>query len=215
MRVVIGEDQTLLREGLAMLLTTNGLQVVAATADAVSFERAALEQRPELVVADIEMPPNHTDDGLRAALRIRAKLPDTGVLVVSQHVQQRYAIQLLATGARGIGYLLKQRVSNIESFCADARRVANGGTALDPEIVSVMLTRHNHRQPPGRLTHRQQEVLSLMAQGRSNAAIAHQLTLTEKAVVGHVSHIYDQLGLSPSPDDHRRVLAVIHHLTAA
>jgi DNA-binding NarL/FixJ family response regulator len=214
MRVVIAEDQALLREGLAMLLADHGFAVVAAAADAVAFERAALEHKPDLVIADIRMPPGHTDDGLRAALRIRAALPDTGILVLSQHLQQRYATQLLADGAQGVGYLLKERVSNVESFCADARRVAAGGTALDPEIVAAMLTRHNHRHPTGRLTNRQQEILALMAEGRSNGAIARRLSLTEKAVVNHISHIYDELSLPLSPEDHRRVLAVVHYLTA-
>jgi DNA-binding NarL/FixJ family response regulator len=214
MRVVIAEDQALLREGLAMLLADHGFAVVAAAADAVAFERAALEHKPDLVIADIRMPPGHTDDGLRAALRIRAALPDTGILVLSQHLQQRYATQLLADGADGVGYLLKERVSNVESFCTDARRVAAGGTALDPEIVAAMLTRHNQRHPAGRLTNRQQQILALMAEGRSNGAIARRLSLTEKAVVNHISHIYDELSLPLSPDDHRRVLAVVHHLTA-
>jgi DNA-binding NarL/FixJ family response regulator len=214
-RVVIGEDQPLMREGLALLLANNHFDVLATAGDAIAFEHAALEHQPDLVIADIRMPPGHTDDGLRAALRIRAALPDTAILVLSQHVQQRYAIQLLANGAQGVGYLLKQRVSDVESFCADARRVAAGGAALDPEVVAEMLTRHNHRNPAGRLTNRQQQILGLMAQGRSNAAIARQLTLTEKAVVNHVSHIYDELSLPPGPEDHRRVLAVVHHLTAA
>jgi DNA-binding NarL/FixJ family response regulator len=214
MRVVIGEDQTLLREGLAVLLSTAGFELVAAAANAIALEQAALEHHPDLVVADIRMPPTNTDDGLRAALRIRAKLPGTAILVLSQHLQQRYAAQLFANGAQGVGYLLKQRVADVESFCADAHRVATGGTALDPEIVAAMLTSHNHRQPAGQLTARQKEVLALMAEGRSNAAIAQQLALTEKAVVGHISRIYDQLGLPPSPEDHRRVLAVVHHLTA-
>jgi DNA-binding NarL/FixJ family response regulator len=215
MRVVIAEDQALLREGLVMLLASHGFAVVGAAADAIAFERAALEHKPDLVVADIRMPPGNSDDGLRAALRIRVALPDTAILVLSQHVQQRYATELLAGGARGVGYLLKQRVSDVESFCADARRVAAGGTALDPDIVAAMLTRHNHRHPVGRLTNRQQEILALMAEGRSNAAIARQLSLTEKSVVNHISHIYDELSLPPSPEDHRRVIAVVHHLTTS
>jgi DNA-binding NarL/FixJ family response regulator len=197
-----------------MLLSNDGFAVVASKADASSFEAAALEHEPDLVVADIRMPPTNTDDGLRAAIRIRARLPKTAILVLSQHIQQRYAAQLLADGAEGVGYLLKQRVADVESFCADARRVANGGTALDPEIVAVMMSRHNHGKRGGRLTERQQQVLALMAQGRSNAAIAQQLTLTEKAVTNHISRIYAELGLPPSPEDHRRVLAVVQHLTA-
>ncbi|MGH2874198.1 MAG: response regulator [Solirubrobacteraceae bacterium] len=214
MRVVIGEDQALLREGLAMLLANARFEVAALAADAPALERAALDHRPDLVVADIRMPPENTDDGLRAALRIRARLPATAVLVLSQHVQPRYATDLLAHGANGVGYLLKQRVADVDSFVADARRVTDGGTALDPEIVAAMLTRRNRRSEIESLTPRQREVLALMAQGRSNGAIAHHLTVTEKAVVNHVTHIYDRLALAPNADDHRRVLAVVRHLTS-
>jgi DNA-binding NarL/FixJ family response regulator len=174
--------------------------------------RAAEADRPDLVVADIRMPPTNTDDGLRAALRIRGVLPATAVLVLSQHVRQRYALELLEGGARGVGYLLKQRIADVAAFCADARRVAEGGSALDPDVVAAMLAR-GRRDPIDGLTPRQRGVLALMAEGRSNSAIAERLYLTEKAVVKHVSHIYDALDLAPSPEDHRRVLAVVRYLT--
>ena len=213
MRVVIGEDQALLRQGLAVLLSHEGFDVVATAADAASFYEVALESRPDLVVADIRMPPTGTDDGLRAALRIRTELPGTAILVLSQHIQQRYAARLLANGAQGIGYLLKQRVADVESFSADARRVAAGGTALDPDIVAGLLGRHERQASTEQLTGRQQQVLALMAEGRSNAAIARHLSLTEKSVVNHVSRIYEELGLPPSPEDHRRVLSFVRHLS--
>jgi DNA-binding NarL/FixJ family response regulator len=212
MRVVIAEDQTLMREGLALLLERAGFTIAAVAADADELERAAHAHRPDLVVADIRMPPTDTDDGLRAAMRIRAALPGTAVLVLSQHVRQRYAVELLQDGARGIGYLLKQRIADVDTFCADARRVAEGGSALDPDIVAAMLSRRSRRDPVDHLTPRQRDVLALVAEGRSNAAVAKQLTLTEKAVVKHVSRIYEALGLDLRPEDHRRVLAVVRFL---
>ena len=212
MRVVIAEDQALMREGLALILERAGFTIAAVAADADELERAAHAHRPDLVVADIRMPPTQTDDGLRAALRIRAALPGTAILVVSQHVRQRYALKLLQDGARGVGYLLKQRVADVDTFCADARKVAQGGSALDPDVVAAMLSRRGRRDPDDRLTARQRDVLALVAEGRSNAAVAKELTLTEKAVVKHVSRIYDALGLDPCPEDHRRVLAVVRYL---
>ncbi|MFN8204058.1 MAG: response regulator transcription factor [Solirubrobacteraceae bacterium] len=214
MRVVIGEDQALMREGLTLLLEQGGFAVVAAAADAEDLERKALAHKPDLVIADIQMPPTHTDDGLQAALRIRAALPDVAVLVLSQHVQRRYATALLDRGADGVGYLLKQRVADGEAFCADARRLCAGGTALDPEVVATMLSRARHDDPLERLTPRQREVLALMAEGRSNAAIGERLFISEQAVVKHAAHIYAELGLAASPDDHRRVLAVVRYLSA-
>lgn len=213
MRVVIGEDQVLMRDGLALLLQTAAFDVVAVAADAEELVRKARAHAPELLVTDIRMPPTHTDDGLRAALQIRATMPKIAILLLSQHVVQRYALALLANGATGVGYLLKERVVDLEMFCADARRVAAGGSVLDPEVVQAMLARSHRDDPVERLTTRQREVLQLMAEGRSNQAIAQQLTLTEPAVVKHISHIYDQLGLQSSPDDHRRVLAVAQYLT--
>jgi DNA-binding NarL/FixJ family response regulator len=202
-----------MREGLALLLERAGFDVAGVAADADALELEAGAKRPDLVVADIRMPPTNTDDGLRAALRIRAALPDTAILVLSQHVQQRYALELLQGRARGVGYLLKQRVADVDAFCADARRVAEGGSVLDPDVVAAMLARGGQRDSVDGLTPRQRDVLALMAEGRSNAAIAERLYLTEKAVVKHVSHIYDALELQPSPDDHRRVLAVVRYLT--
>ncbi len=212
-RVVIGEDEALMREGLVLLLERAGFEVTAAVGDAGGLERTGLALRPDLVVADIRMSAQHADDGLQAALAIRKASPGVAVLILSQHVEQRYAELLLESGADGVGYLLKQRVADVDSFCADARRVASGGTVLDPEVVSAMLTRARRYDPLSRLTARQDEVLALMAEGRSNAAIAKQLKLTDKAVVRHISHIYDELGLAVGPDDHRRVLAVVHYLS--
>jgi len=212
-RVVIGEFQALMREGLALLLERAGFDVAAAVGDAEELVRAGEAAHPDLVVADIQLPPQHADDGLQAALTIKRASPGVAVLILSQHVQQRYAEELLQDGAGGVGYLLKQRVADVDSFCTDARRVAGGGTVLDPEVVSAMLARARRSDPMGRLTLRQHEVLALMAEGRSNTAIAKQLSLTGKAVVRHISHIYDELGLALCSDDHRRVLAVVRYLT--
>jgi DNA-binding NarL/FixJ family response regulator len=211
-RVVIGEDQALMREGLALVLERAGFRVVALTADADELVSAARSHQPDLVVADIRMPPTLTDDGLRAALEIRSSAPSIAILVLSQHVEHRYATELVAAGAERLGYLLKQRVADIETFCSDVRRICAGGVVLDPEVVSAMIARVRHDDPVERLTPRQREVLALMAEGHSNQAIAKQLTLTEKAVVKHVSHVYDALGLLPCPDNHRRVLAVVRYL---
>lgn len=214
MRVVIGEDEALLRAGLRLVLTQGGFDVVAAASDAVELLEATDRHLPDLVVTDIRMPPTLTDEGLVAALRIRSRHPRTAVVVLSQYVQRRYAVELLTDRPARVGYLLKQRISDVDVFCADLRRVAEGGTALDPDVIDVMVTRA--RLADGdvtRLTPRQQEVLALMAQGRSNAWIAATLFLTEKAVVQHASRIYDALGLPVDADDHRRVLAVIRYLT--
>jgi DNA-binding NarL/FixJ family response regulator len=212
-RVVIGEDQALMREGLALILGQAGFDVIAATADATELVRVAKAERPDLVIADIRMPPGNTDDGLRAALHIRASAADVAVLVLSQHVAQSYARELIESGATGVGYLLKERVADVEAFVADARRVCEGGTVLDPEVVAAMIARPRRDDPIEKLTKRQREVLALMAEGRSNAAIAGQLVMSEKAVVKHISNIYDELELPVSPDDHRRVLAVVQFLT--
>lgn len=217
MRVVIAEDEALLREGLTHILEREGMTVVAKVDDAESLEQAVGLHRPDLVITDIRMPPTHTDEGLVAALRIRRSDPATSVVVLSQHVQRRFARELLQDddgGLRGgVGYLLKQRVTVVDEFLADLRRVAEGGTALDPEVVAVILARAQLSvDAMSRLTVRQREVLGLMAEGRSNAAIASRLVLTEKAVVRHISHIYDALGLPVDADDHRRVLAVMRFL---
>lgn len=213
MRVVIAEDEALIRRGLELVLEQGGHEVAAALGDADRLEDLVIREAPDLVVTDIRMPPTHTDEGLRAALRIRREHPGTAVVVLSQHVQRRYAEELLAEGTDRVGYLLKQRIADIGTFLEDLERVAGGGTALDPEVVAVMVGRARHSESAvGRLTARQQEVLALVAEGRSNASIAAKLFLTEKAVVQHVSRIYDALGLPPDADSHRRVRAVIRYL---
>lgn len=216
MRVVIGEDEALMRQGLTLVLERAGLEVAAVAGDAEDLIRKVSAHRPDLAVTDIRMPPAHTDEGLRAALEIRARLPHTAILVLSHHVQRRYAIELLErTNGTGVGYLLKQRVTDVDAFCADVRRICGGASVVDPEVVSRLLAQASHDAPMSRLTARQLEVLELMAQGRSNAAIAERLVISAKAVVRHVSHIYDELGLRQTPDDHRRVLAVLQHLSGS
>ncbi len=216
MRVVIAEDETLLRHGLQLVLEQGGFEVAANAGDAVGLEEAVATHRPELVVTDIRMPPTHTDEGLMAALRIRREHPETAVMVLSQHVQRRYANELLNAQTGRVGYLLKQRIADVETFLDDLRTVAAGGTALDPDVVAVMVARAKRAGTTiGSLTPRQQEVLALMAEGRSNARIAAQLFLSEKAVVQHTSHIYDALGLPVDSDAHRRVLAVLRYLNDA
>ena len=216
MRVVIGEDEVLLREGLRHLIESDGFEVVAAVGTAVELEAEVARHAPDLVVTDIRMPPTHTDEGLLAALRIRKANPRAAVVVLSQYVQRRYATELLDDSSGGVGYLLKQRIADVTTFTADLRRVAAGGTALDPEVVAVMVSRASRASGAvGSLTPRQLEVLGLMAEGRSNAGIASQLHLSEKAVVQHTSNIYDAFGLPIDADDHRRVLAVIRFLSAA
>ena len=210
MRVVIAEDEALIRRGLELVLEAGGHEVVAAVGDADRMADAVTRYRPDLVVTDIRMPPTHTDEGLVAALRIRSEHPGTAVVVLSQHVQRRYAKDLLARGSDRVGYLLKQRIADVDTFLADLERVAGGGTALDPDVVAVMVGRARHSESAvGTLTARQQEVLALVAEGRSNASIAAKLFLTEKAVVQHVSRIYTAFGLPPDADTHRRVHAVI------
>lgn len=214
MRVVIGEDEALLRRGLELMLKDAGFEVAAVAADATTLHAAVEQHRPALVVTDIRMPPTFTDEGLVAALRIRTEFPGTAVVVLSQHVQRRYAVELLSGQGGGLGYLLKQRIADVDQFLDDLRRVAEGGTAIDPDVVAVMVSRARRSDSAvGALTTRQQEVLGLMAEGRSNASIAARLFLTEKAVVQHTSRIYDALGLGLDSDAHRRVLAVLQHLT--
>ncbi|PRZ42836.1 LuxR family two component transcriptional regulator [Antricoccus suffuscus] len=216
MRVVIAEDEVLLREGLRHVLDTDGFDVIATVGTAVELDQVVTRMRPDLVITDIRMPPTHTDEGLLAALRIKKTTPSIAVVVLSQYVQRRYATELLQRDGGGVGYLLKQRIADVPTFTADLRRVASGGTALDPDVVSVMVTRASVLGGAvGTLTPRQLEVLGLMAQGRSNAAIASELHLSEKSVVQHTSHIYDAFGLPVDADDHRRVLAVIRYLTDA
>lgn len=216
MRVVIAEDEVLLREGLSHVLQGDGMTVVAAVGNAELLEREVARHRPDLAITDIRMPPTHTDEGLVSALRIRETHPEVGVVVLSQHVQRRYAAELLSRDGGRFGYLLKQRIADVKTFTESLRRVADGGTALDPEVISVMVNRASRADSAlGRLTPRQLEVLALMAEGRSNAGIAGKLFLTEKAVVQHTSNIYDALGLAIDADDHRRVLAVTRYLEGA
>jgi DNA-binding NarL/FixJ family response regulator len=217
-RILIGEDEALLREGLLLMLQRAGFTVLDVVEDATRLVRRASELAPDLVLTDIRMPPTRTDDGLRAALAIRAARPATAIVMISQHVQRRYALELVGSDPAGVGYLLKQRITDVDTFCADLRTVADGGTVLDPEVVELMLAhKRRDRYQPGvvpidRLTDRQRQVLAGMAEGRSNASIARALRIGEKAVVLHASHIYDQLGLPVSEDSHRRVLAVLHYL---
>jgi DNA-binding NarL/FixJ family response regulator len=215
MRVVIGEDQALMRAGLSLVLEQAGFEIVAIAGDAEDVVRKTAAHRPDLLVTDIRMPPTNTDDGLRAAIEARARVPGLPVLVLSQYLQRDYAVELLESGDEKVGYLLKQRVADVERFVADLRRIVAGGTALDPEVVGAMVDRHRGDEDPvSQLTERQRAVLELMAQGRSNAAIAERLGVSEKAIVRHTSNIYDELGLGSNPDDHRRVLAVVRFLSA-
>ncbi|MFL6128442.1 MAG: response regulator [Mycobacteriales bacterium] len=211
MRVVIAEDSVLLREGLARLLDEAGFEVVDAVGDGEQLLRSVGDHRPDVVVADVRMPPTHRDEGLRAALVIRQRWPETAVLVLSQYVEERYATELLAGETRGVGYLLKDRVAEVDEFTEALRRVGRGGTALDPEVVSQLLAR-GRRRPLDALTPREQDVLKLMAEGRSNGAIAAHLVVTEGAVEKHVSSIFTKLGLAPAEGGHRRVLAVLSYL---
>jgi DNA-binding NarL/FixJ family response regulator len=213
LRVVIGEDEALLRQGLVLVLRDAGIEVAAVASDAPALIRQATAHDLDLVISDIRMPPGNTDDGLRAALAIRAQKPTMPIMILSQYVNRRYALELIGEDAAGVGYLLKQRVADSESFCRAVRRVADGDTVLDPEVISAMVARaRSHHDAVDQLTPRQMKVLQLLAEGRSNSAIARRLVITEKAVVQHVSHIYDQLRLAPNEDDHRRVLAVIRYL---
>ena len=212
MRIVIAEDLFLLREGLVRLLSAHGFDIVAAVASAPELLRALLDERPDVGIVDVRLPPSHTDDGLRAALQARAQVPGLPVLVLSQYVEQLYARELLADRAGGVGYLLKDRVFNDDQFTAAIRSVAAGGTVLDPEVVQKLMVRHSATEPVTRLTPREREVLALMAEGRSNAAIGQRLFITEKAVSKHAAGIFAKLDLMPSDDDNRRVLAVLAYL---
>ncbi|KUH35941.1 MULTISPECIES: response regulator transcription factor [Streptomyces] len=216
-RVVIAEDSVLLREGLTRLLTDRGHDVVAGVGDADALLRTvdalvADGAPPDVVVADVRMPPTHTDEGVRAAVKLRADHPGIGVLVLSQYVEERYATELLAGSSRGVGYLLKDRVADVRDFVDAVVRVARGGTALDPEVVAQLLGRSRRQDVLAALTPREREVLGLMAEGRTNSAVARQLVVSDGAVEKHVSNIFLKLGLSPSDGDHRRVLAVLTYL---
>jgi DNA-binding NarL/FixJ family response regulator len=212
MRVVVADDSVLMREGIVRLLEEADFEVVAQAGDAEDLMRKVRAHKPDVAVIDIRMPPTNTDDGLRAALELRAELPDTGVLVLSQYVEEGYAVDLLSDGGEGVGYLLKDRVGDVRLFTDAVVRVAEGGSALDPEVVSHMLKRKRSEDPLDELTPREREVLGLMAEGRSNKAVAEQLVVTERAVEKHVTSIFGKLRLSAAPQDHRRVLAVLAYL---
>jgi DNA-binding NarL/FixJ family response regulator len=214
MRVVVAEDSVLLREGVVRLLQEAGMEVVGQAGDADDLLRKVRAHRPDVALVDIRMPPTHTDEGLRAAATIRQELPDTGVLVLSQYVEEGYALELLADSAAGVGYLLKDRIADIDRFLEAVRRVGEGGSALDPEVVSRLLGRRRREDPLEAISPREREVLELMAEGRSNHGIAEAMVVTERAVEKHVTSIFTKLGLPPAPDDHRRVLAVLTYLRA-
>lgn len=212
MRIVIAEDSVLLRAGLTRLLVEAGEDVVAAVEDADALLEVVGRLSPDICVVDVRMPPTHTDEGIRAAITIRSEHPEVAVLVLSQYVEERYAVDLLAGKTAKVGYLLKDRIADVSDFVEAVRRVANGGTALDPEVVSQILVRSRQRDPLGELTPRETEVLKLMAEGRSNTAICESLVVTEGAVEKHIRNIFGKLGLPQAPNDHRRVLAVLAYL---
>jgi DNA-binding NarL/FixJ family response regulator len=212
MRVVIAEDAAVLRDGLVQLLSTRGHEVPAAVADATQLLAAVAEHRPDVAVVDIRMPPTFTDEGVRAAIELRRDHPDVGVLVFSQYIETRYATELLATRSAGVGYLLKDRVADVGDFVDALTRVAAGGTALDPEVVSQLLGASRRSGVVDALSPREREVLGLMAEGRTNGAIARALVVSDRAVEKHVANIFTKLDLPPSDTDHRRVLAVLRFL---
>jgi DNA-binding NarL/FixJ family response regulator len=214
MRVVLADDSLLLREGLARLLEDAGLDVVAQAGDAEDLLRKVGAHKPDIAIVDVRMPPTHTDEGLRAAVEIRGRFADTGVLVLSQYIEESYAMELLSDNAEGVGYLLKDRVADLDRFVDAVRRVGEGGSALDPEVVSRLLGRRRREDPLAEISPREREVLALMAEGRSNHAIANELVVTERAVEKHVTSIFSKLDLPPTADDHRRVLAVLTYLKA-
>ena len=212
MRIVIAEDAAVIRAGLAEVLTDRGHEVVAAVGDAGALQAAVAAHQPDAAVIDVRMPPGYTDEGLRAAIAIRRDHPKTGILVFSQYVETRYAADLLAAGSGGVGYLLKDRVANVAEFTDAIERVAAGGTALDPEVVAGLLNASRHPSALGTLTAREHDILALMAEGRSNSAIAARLRVSDRAVEKHIGNIFGKLGLPRSDTDHRRVLAVLTYL---
>jgi DNA-binding NarL/FixJ family response regulator len=211
-RVLVGEDQPFVREGIVQVLQEGGFDVVGSAGDARDLVRVAQAYHPDVIIADIQMPPGRGDDGLRAALAVRAAAPGTGVLVLSQFLEDAYAFTLVADGAQGVGYLLKEKVGDLRTFTDAVRRVADGGSVLDPDVVGRLVGRPRKAGPLDDLTSREREVLELIAEGRSNAAIAADLVVTVAAVERHVTGIFDKLGLRQSPDAHRRVLAVLMYL---
>jgi len=214
MRVVLADDTMLLREGVALLLAEAGFDVVGQAEDAATLVEAVVAQRPEVAIVDLRMPPTHTDEGLQAALTIREQHPDVGVLVLSQHADVGLAMKLLDRGAEGVGYMLKDRVADLDDFADAIRRVAAGGSALDPTIVSQLLSKRRDAGPLDDVTAREREVLELMAEGRSNQGIAERLDISERGVQKHVTSIFERLDIPAGTDDHRRVLAVLTFLRA-
>jgi DNA-binding NarL/FixJ family response regulator len=212
LRVVIAEDSALIREGIARLIDESGGTVVAKVGDGDAFVAAVEQHRPDVSVVDVRMPPTQRDEGLRAAIEARRRVPGAPILVLSQYVERQYATELLADRAGGVGYLLKDRVGDIREFMDALRRVANGGTALDPEVVAQLMARNRTDDPLSTLTPREREVLAAMAEGRTNIGIARQLSITEGAAEKHISNIFGKLQLAESPNDHRRVLAVLAYL---
>jgi DNA-binding NarL/FixJ family response regulator len=214
-RVVIGEDDVLLREGIARILGEAGYDVVAQAGDAEELLRKALAHRADIAIVDVKMPPTRSDDGLRAAVELRRLRPQTGVLVLSQYCEERYAIDLIGDRADGVGYLLKERVGDVEAFIDAVDRVASGGSALDPEVVARMLGRRSQESVLGELTPREREVLAGMAEGKSNVGIAEELFVTQAAVEKHITNIFQKLGLAPTLTEHRRVLAVLTYMRSS
>ena len=212
---MVGEDQPIVREGIVHVLQDSGFEVVGTAENARDLVRITRAQRPDVVVTDIQMPPDNTDDGLRAALEIRATVPSVGVLVLSQFLEDRYAMDLVADSAEGVGYLLKENVSDLRMFTEAVRRVASGGSALDPAVVARLVGRKRKAGPLDNLTPRERDVLALVAEGRSNAGVAQELVVSVAAVERHVTGIFDKLGLHQSPEQHRRVLAVLKYLRAS
>lgn len=215
MRVVIAEDSVLLREGLVRLLADEGIETAATVGDGPGLVGIVEEHQPDLAVVDVRMPPSFTDEGLRAALAVRQRFPGFPILVLSQYVEERYATELIGGGAQGVGYLLKERVADVAEFVDAVRRIAAGGTVIDAEVIGQLLGRRRSGDPLEALTPREGEVLGLMAQGRSNGAIARDLVVTEGAVEKHISNIFLKLNLPPAEDDHRRVMAVLTYLGVA
>ncbi|MGI8411116.1 MAG: response regulator transcription factor [Solirubrobacteraceae bacterium] len=214
MRVLVADDSVLLREGIVRLLEEGGCVVVAQAGDAEDLLRKARAHKPNVAIIDVRMPPDNTDDGLRAALRIRREQPDTGVLVLSQYIEGEYAIELIGESDQGVGYLLKERITDVDTLLDAVRRVAHRGSVIDPQVVSQLLRRHRKQDPLEELSQRERQVLELMAEGRSNHAIGTRLVITERAVEKHVTSILSKLRLPIAEDDHRRVLAVLTFLRA-
>jgi DNA-binding NarL/FixJ family response regulator len=213
-RVLVADDSVLLREGLVRLLEESGCEVVAQAGDADDLLRKARAHKPKVAIIDVRMPPDNSDDGIRAALTIRREQPETGLLLLSQYIEEQYAIELIGEAQDGVGYLLKERITDVDTLLDAVQRIAGGGSVIDPQVVSQLLRRSRREDPLEELTEREREVLALMAEGRSNHAIATQLVISERAVEKHVTSIFGKLRLPPAEDDHRRVLAVLTFLRA-